>query len=335
MMSTMRALIYTGPHSLEMGSVDKPVAAAGEVLVRVDSCGICGSDMHAWAGHDPRRPAPLVLGHEVSGHIDGGPRDGERVTVNPLMGCGTCQACLGGRANLCGTRQILSMAPRQGGFAQWVAIGEDNVVSVPEGFDLASAALVEPLACGWHAVRLAMNAGERDMRGDPALVIGGGAIGVGAALALSAQGYQDITIAEPNAARRARVAGSLNMATTVDASDKQGQFATIIDCVGFEATRKVACAAAAPGGVIAHIGLGGGDSGLDTRRMTLQEITFIGTYTYTPQDFRDTAAALFAGRLGTLEWTEQRPLDSGAAAFDDIAAGRADAPKIILNVSDR
>jgi L-gulonate 5-dehydrogenase len=83
--------------------------------------------------------------------------------------------------------------------------------------------------------------------------------------------------------------------------------------------------------VIVHIGLGGGsDGGLDIRRMTLQEITFIGTYTYTAQDFRDTCAAMFDGRLGPLDWTETRPLSEGASAFDDIRNGRIAAPKIIL-----
>ena len=77
-------------------------------------------------------------------------------------------------------------------------------------------------------------------------------------------------------------------------------------------------------------GLGEDAGGLDLRRMTLQEITFIGTYTYTAQDFRDTAAALFDGRLGPLDWTEIRPLSDGAAAFRDIRSGQSAAPKIIL-----
>ena len=69
---------------------------------------------------------------------------------------------------------------------------------------------------------------------------------------------------------------------------------------------------------------------LDIRRLTLQEITFIGAYTYTPQDFRQTAAAIFDGRLGSLDWPEMRALEEGAGAFSDILAGRAAAPKIVL-----
>ncbi|MCP4315470.1 MAG: galactitol-1-phosphate 5-dehydrogenase, partial [Hyphomicrobiales bacterium] len=85
-----------------------------------------------------------------------------------------------------------------------------------------------------------------------------------------------------------------------------------------------------PGGVIMHIGLGGGTGDFDFRRMTLQEITFIGTYTYTADDFRATAQAIFDGRLGALDWIESRPLSQGQSAFEDILAGRVEAPKIIL-----
>jgi threonine dehydrogenase-like Zn-dependent dehydrogenase len=83
--------------------------------------------------------------------------------------------------------------------------------------------------------------------------------------------------------------------------------------------------------VIAHVGLGEDTGGLDIRRMTLQEITFIGTYTYTAQDFRDTAAAIFDGRLGALDWCRHRPLSEGAAAFAELRRGAVAEPKIILD----
>ena len=89
-------------------------------------------------------------------------------------------------------------------------------------------------------------------------------------------------------------------------------------------------ALAMPGGVIVHIGLAEDAGGLDIRRMTLQEITFIGTYTYTARDFTDTAQALFEGRLGPLDWVEARPLRAGARAFADLSRGAVAAPKILL-----
>ena len=82
--------------------------------------------------------------------------------------------------------------------------------------------------------------------------------------------------------------------------------------------------------MIAHIGLGEARGGLDIRRMTLQEITFIGTYTYTPQDFAETAQAIFDGRLGALNWMETRPLAAGQSAFVDIRSGLVAAPKVVL-----
>ena len=104
----------------------------------------------------------------------------------------------------------------------------------------------------------------------------------------------------------------------------------MIDGVGYVATREQASEAVRPGGIIIHIGLGQDLGGLNIRRMTLQEITFTGTYTYTTQDFRDTAQAMMDGKLGDLSWTETRPLSHGAPAFQDIRSGTSQAPKIIL-----
>jgi threonine dehydrogenase-like Zn-dependent dehydrogenase len=161
-----------------------------------------------------------------------------------------------------------------------------------------------------------------------ALVIGGGAIGLAASLALKAMGLEDVTIAEPNDARCAFLIDACGQTAVAKA---EGQFSVVIDAVGYSATRAVASEAARPGGVIAHVGLGEDLGGLDVRRMTLQEITFIGTYTYTAQDFRDTAQAIFDGRLGDLEWTESRPLEQGYQAFQDLRAGKVASPKIILD----
>jgi threonine dehydrogenase-like Zn-dependent dehydrogenase len=309
--------------------VPDPAPAADHHLVRIDSVGICGSDMHAYLGHDDRRPAPLILGHEGAGTVVGGPMDGTRVTINPLVTCGTCPACLSGRDNLCSTRQIISMPPREGAFAQYVAMPERNLVAVPDGYGLDKAALAEPVAVSWHAVRLGLQSMADDRKGT-ALVIGGGAIGVAAAISLQAQGVADVTLVEPNAIRREYLARGAAYAIAAPDEIAGRTFDITVDGVGYDATRATATAATRPGGVLLHIGLGGGTAGLDIRRITLQEITVIGTYTYTAQDFRDTCAAMYAGRLGALDWTETRPLSAGAQAFADIRAGRVPAPKIIL-----
>lgn len=321
----MKALVYTGPEAMELRDVPDPAVPEGHHLVRIEASGICGSDMHAFLGHDDRRPAPLVLGHEAAGTVVGGPMDGTRVTINPLVTCGECRFCLEGRDNLCVRRQIISMPPREGAFADMVAMPERNLVPIPDGFGTARAALAEPVACGWHAVRLGL---ERHPARD-ALVIGGGAIGVGAALSLLAQGVERVALHEPNAIRRAALV-SLEGVAVGAPQETPGAFDIVVDGVGYDSTRAAACAAVRPGGTILHIGLGGGAGGLDLRRMTLQEIAFVGTYTYTAADFRGTVAAMADGRLGPLDWTETRPLAEGARAFADIRAGRVAAPKIIL-----
>lgn len=323
----MKALVYEGEEQMAYRDVPDAVPLEHEHMVRIEAVGICGSDMHAYLGHDARRPAPLILGHEAAGVIVGGSRDGARVTINPLVHCGTCRACQSGRENICPDRQIISMPPREGAFAQLLAMPNANLIEVPQDVPLPKAALAEPLAVGWHAARLALEALHPAMD-KHALVIGGGAIGLAVALSLRAMGAEQIVIAEPNEIRRAYLQDRCDEnAIALPA----GQFPIVIDAVGFAATRATASAHVEPGGVIAHVGLGEDAGGLDIRRMTLQEVTFIGTYTYTAQDFRATAQAIFDDRLGALDWVEKRPLSAGSTAFQDLRTGAVAAPKIMLD----
>ncbi len=172
------------------------------MVVAVEAVGICGSDMHAYHGHDERRPAPLVLGHEAAGRIAGGPRGGEPVTINPLVTCGHCDFCISGRAHLCRTRQIISMPPRPGAFAERVRIPDGNAIAVPEDCDMVVAALAEPMAVAWHAVRVGAARLDRPLAASRCVVLGGGAIGLASALVLRHFGARDLALAEPNALRR-------------------------------------------------------------------------------------------------------------------------------------
>lgn len=328
----MKALVYTGPETVNFCEQPAPHAGNDEALVGVEAVGICGSDMHAYLGHDERRPAPLVLGHEAAGTVLSGPREGRRVTVNPLVTCMSCPACLSGRTNLCASRQIISMPPRPGAFAEQIAIPERNLVEVPDDFPIEKAALCEPLACAWHAVRLAAGASFVPLPATRALVIGGGAIGLGVALSLNAFGAGDISVIEPNPVRRPALerAGPFKLFASAEDCGPPGAFGLVVDAYGGDGSRVTASRAVRAGGVIVHIGLASSAGGLDVRRLTLQEVTFIGTYCYTMTDFTDTFAAMIAGRLGPLDWFEMRSLDAGVQAFADLRAGRAEAPKIIL-----
>jgi threonine dehydrogenase-like Zn-dependent dehydrogenase len=331
---TMRALLYTAPYESVWTEQPQPVPAQGEVLVAVKSVGICGSDMHAWHGYDERRPPPLILGHEAAGLVASGPRLGERVAINPLVVDPECPVALAGRPHLSPTRAIISMPPRPGAFAEYVTIPERNLLSVPDGLSLRDAALTEPVAVSWHAVRiglerLAAPAGEARV-----LVQGGGAIGLGAALVARHFGAASISLAEPHPGRRAKVAEEPGIDAFDPGAHDPGPdaFDLIVDAVGAVATRRDASRLVRPGGVIVHVGLLPGHEGYDIRRITLQEITLTGSYCYTPEDFAATLGALAQGRLGALNWVETRPLSEGAQAFADLDAGRVDAAKIVLEV---
>ncbi len=325
----MKTLVYVGPKSFEIHERDDLVASGDDNLIRVDAVGICGSDMHAYLGHDDRRPAPLILGHEAAGLVLDGPMVGKNVTVNPLVTCGSCGYCTQGRENLCQTRQIISMQPREGAFAQQLVMPTQNLVEVPRSVSMEHAALAEPIAVCWHAARLGREALFGELTDAKCLVQGGGAIGVGSALSLRAMGAKNVTIAEPNTVRHG-VLNSLGDFRVCDPRNVGEGFDIVIDCVGISHTRKAASSVVAAGGVIVHVGLGDSVDGINIRRMTLQEVTFIGTYTYTAQDFRDTAQGIFDGIFGPLDWIEERALDDGAQAFADILAGTVAAPKIVL-----
>lgn len=327
----MRALVYTANEEVTCREQPEPVPKPGEVLVRIDAVGICGSDVHAYVGHDPRRVPPLVLGHEAAGTVVDGPGAGRRAVLNPLITCGRCNECFGGRPNLCAERDLIGMY-RPGAFAERISIPEVSLIDIPADMDPAHAALTEPAATALHAVNHAGRVSHRPLCELKALVLGAGSVGLFAALALKDQGVAHLDIAESNPLRR-ETAARTGVGRTFDPlsepADDSG-FDVVIDAVGGKLTRESAMAAVRPGGVVMHIGLMDNDGGFDARKMTLQEITVIGTYTYTPVDLRTAVAKLYSGAFGNLGWLEQRPLEEGPRAFDDLLHGRTGAPKIVL-----
>lgn len=330
MTKMMQALVYTGVNQMALAEVPVPVPAPDEVLVQVQAVGICGSDMHAYHGHDERRPAPLVLGHEAAGLIASGPDAGKRVAINPLVVDPDCPVVQAGRPHLSPTRAIISMPPRPGAFAEYVTIPARNLLPVPDKLGLCHAALSEPVAVSWHAVRIGLEKlGQTHPR---VLVQGGGAIGVAAALIARHMGAAQVDLAETHPGRRALLANEGGIAPFDPLAHDPGASAydLIIDAVGAVATRQAASRLVRPGGVIVHVGLLPGQDGYDIRRITLQEITITGSYCYTPGDFAEALGALAAGALGQLNWVETRPLVEGVAAFADLDAGRVGAAKIVL-----
>jgi len=328
----MRALVYTGTQLSEIRDVPTPVCDREQVVVDLAFCGICGSDMHAWHGHDERRVPPLVLGHEAVGVANDGPLRGQRVAINPLMACGACVSCLSGNEHLCAKRELIGMRV-PGAFAEKVAIKAQNLTILPDDLSFVEAALAEPLACSVHAVRLALQHADDD-RAATIAILGGGAIGLLAGKVFLSYGYHNIWIAEPNSLRRSMLEklGNFNAYDPTKSDQCPQNVDMIIDAVGSGTTRRTASAMVRPGGVIVHIGLQDNLDGLDARRITLQEITFKGTYCYRNDDFAEALRLLHDGAVSGSGWVDVRPLADGAKAFQDIHNGTAP-PKIILDIS--
>jgi threonine dehydrogenase-like Zn-dependent dehydrogenase len=331
----MQALVYTQPNEVQLQQRPEPELVDGEVVLRIDAAGICGSDMHAYHGHDPRRGPGLVLGHEFAATVlhSASPQwqAGQRVTGNPLITCGHCDPCLQGRDNLCENRSMVGMS-RPGAFAEAMSIPGRCLIGLPDGLDAVSAALTEPAATALHAINLSMRALVRPLPECRVLVLGGGAIGMLAALLLRHYGVDALEVAEVNPLRRASVERHARCSSfdPRERSAADNGFEYVIDAVGSAATRRAALAAVRPGGVVMHIGLQDWASEIDMRKLTLAEITLLGTYTYSQADLRATVAALARGAFGDLSWVQTRPLAEGAAAFADLHAGRIAAAKVVL-----
>lgn len=331
----MRALVYTQPNVVQLQDRPLPEAAPGEVVLKIEAVGICGSDLHAWHGHDPRRKPGLVLGHEFVGRITEsaapGFAVGTRFTGNPLIVCGTCDYCVQGRNNLCANRTMVGMT-QPGAYAEFMSIPAASLIAMPQDMPARAAALTEPAATAWHAINLTLRALARPIHECRVLVIGGGAIGMLAALLLRHLGVDRVTLAELNPLRRAAVARHARCEALDPRATPPGEstFEVVIDAVGAKATRTQALAAVKPGGVVMHVGLQDWASEIDMRKLTLAEITLLGTYTYTTADLRATVEALARGAFGDLSWVEERPLDAGQQAFLDLDQGRCASAKVIL-----
>ena len=331
----MRALVYTQPNEVQLQVRPDPVLETGEVILKIDAVGICGSDMHAYHGHDPRRLPGLVLGHEFCGTVVESQSlayaNGTRVTGNPLITCGNCEYCVQGRNNLCANRTMVGMT-RPGAFAELMSIPAASLIDMPQDMSAIHAAMTEPAATALHAINLSMKAMVRPVQECRVLILGGGAIGMLSALLLRHYGAADIAVAEVNPLRRAQLAKCASVKTydPRQESPDDNSFDYVMDAVGSKITRNVAFAAVKAGGVIMHVGLQDWASEVDMRRLTLAEITLLGTYTYTTADLRATVQAIYRGAFGDLSWVDVRPLSEGVQAFVDLDQGRAASAKVIL-----
>jgi L-iditol 2-dehydrogenase len=202
----MKALLLSQYNHLEMADVPVATPGAGEVLVRVAACGICGSDVHGYDGSSGRRIPPIVMGHEAAGTIAalGGDvtnlAEHERVTFDSTISCGACEFCKRGELNLCNHREVIGVScgdyRRAGAFAEYIVVPSRIVYRLPPSISFPEAALLEAVAVAVHAVSLAESVPKRT-----ALVIGAGTIGLLCLQALRVAGCSRIFVADIDQSR--------------------------------------------------------------------------------------------------------------------------------------
>src|SRR3954470_4024718 len=156
----MKAIVWQGPERVAGGGrPEPPEPEAGELILRPEAVGICGSEVEGYLGRMGNRTPPLVMGHEFAGVVvaageGAGELEGARVAVNPLSGCGECRLCRSGHSNLCRDRVLVGVH-MPGAFADFVKVRADDARVLPDGVSARVGALMEPLANGVLAVRLA------------------------------------------------------------------------------------------------------------------------------------------------------------------------------------
>jgi 2-desacetyl-2-hydroxyethyl bacteriochlorophyllide A dehydrogenase len=258
--------------------VADPVPAAGEVVIEVAGCGICGTDVHLVEGVLPGTRYPLVPGHELYGRViagtAGGPAEGALVAVDPNLPCGACRPCRVGRSNLCESYSALGVT-RAGACAEYVAAPAGVCRVLPEGFRLDAAALIEPMSCVIHGIDR-VPAQPRSSRW---LVYGAGTVGTLMADAVSAHTDHDVCVVEPNAERRAR-ASSLGFLAVASADDLDvPAFDVAVDCTGVPAAISDALSHVATGGSVLLFGVASPDATVDLSPYDVyrREITIVGS----------------------------------------------------------
>ena len=198
----MRAIVLDGRGSVELTEMPEPIAGPFDVIIAPEAAGICGTDLHVCHGDYPTGKFPVVPGHEFAGTVisvgSGVSRFkiGDRVCVDPNVACGHCEQCRLGAVNLCHHLVPIGVTS-SGACAELVSVPEQVVYSLPEGLDMGSGALIEPLACVLHGFRRSPS-----MRDKRVLVYGAGSIGLLATAVARAEGATSIDIIEPSRVRR-------------------------------------------------------------------------------------------------------------------------------------
>jgi propanol-preferring alcohol dehydrogenase len=322
--------------------VDCPQPRGTEVLVRIERCGVCHSDLHLQDGYfalggDKRlditkdRALPFTLGHEIAGVIESAGADaegatvGRRVAVYPWIGCGSCAACRAGEENLCSAHRHLGISA-DGGFASHVLIPHPRYLIE---YAPLSAAFAGPLMCsGLTAYGALKHLGERAEHG-PILLVGLGGVGMMGLAIARALFRQPPIVADIDAGKR-DAAIAAGAAAAYDPSDPQARRAIVsatggvlaaCDFVGSDRSLQFSTGVLARGGKVVVTGLLGGTFSMAAAMFAIKAMTIEGTLTGTLAQAHELIALARAGKIAPIP-THDRPLKDAQAALDDLRAGK-------------
>ena len=318
----MRGVKLVAAHELEVTELPDPHPGSSEVVLRVDGCGICGSDLSSYKAGLFTGAVP---GHELAGTIEmlgdevAGWHEGDRVVVDPKLPCGYCDECSEGAAHRCAMALTAGIGfLRNGGFAERVSVPAHLLHDVPEPLTLDRACMTEPLSVAIHGVE---RAGLREPGG--AVVVGLGPIGLFTVAVLRARGMEPIIGVDPVHDRRA-LALQLGASNSVsEVSDVRGTTApvpAVFECSGKPELLHTAADLVAPGGVLVLLGVPFGESTVAPLMWVTREINIAGSIASSDADFRKAIGMLTADPSLADIVTHRIPLDDVPAAFEDLIA---------------
>lgn len=332
-MALMRAAVMTErpARQLKVTSIERPEPQDGDdVVVAVEACGVCGTDLHILAGQAYKPELPFVLGHEIVGRVISAGADAGRasnqglVAVWPFRGCGSCAMCTAGQGQLCPSSvSVTGVAGAFGGFAEYVRVRGDQLVPIPEGLSATcAAALVD-------AGTTALNAVEAAAVKEGALhvVVGGGPVGFCAAELLRARGCSVIIVERQERRRRIATENGFSVAASVDALVETPS--VVVDCAGTGSTLQWAIDALGPHGSVAVVAYGVADR-FDTTQISRKELTVRGVRSGTRDQLRSVlhlAAQGIVGNFPVREWE----LGGLTAALDGIRSGDDPTKPVIVS----
>lgn len=283
----------------------EPVRKPGEAIVRIRRVGICGTDLHAFAGNQPYFTYPRILGHELSGTIEwieqneSGLKAGDQVGIIPYLHCGTCVACRRGRTNCCANMRVMGVHV-DGGMRELVSVPITHLIRT-DGLTLDQAAMLEPLAIGAHAVR---RSGVR--QGETALVIGAGPIGLGA-MAFAKFAGAEVIAMDLNDERLAFCRSWAGASHTVNAAERpteqldqltEGRYPeVVIDATGHAGSMQQAFGYVAHSGTLVYVGLVKSDIAFSHPEFHKRETTLMGSRNATIEDFDQVLQAVRQGAI--------------------------------------